>query len=218
MLDSSFPRIVGDVGNPETWDFPVEYAIVPGATPTAIVHEDPTPFLAAFVDKGRELVAQGCTGIATTCGFLALVRSELAQALNVPVAASALEQSAQIVATLPASQSLGILTISKSALTPAHLAAASVSSSAVVHGMEGTSFADTILGDKPELDVPRARTEMVEAARILMEDAPQTGAILLECTNMVPYACAIAQETGRPVYSIYSYLTWFYQSLAPNRF
>ena len=87
-----------------------------------------------------------------------------------------------------------------------------------IRGMEGTSFADTILGDKPALDVPRAEAELVEAATELLADKPQTGAILLECTNMVPYAEAIATATGRPVFSIYSYLTWFHQSLAPSRF
>lgn len=218
MLDSQFPRILGDVGNPDTWDFPVAYAVVPGATPAAVVQDDPGPFVSAFVEKGRELVAQGCTGIATTCGFLALIRSDLATALNVPVASSALEQSAQIAATLPATQTLGILTISESALTSSHLKAAAVPASVNIRGMEGTSFADTILGDKPALDVPRAEAELVEAATELLADKPQTGAILLECTNMVPYAEAIATATGRPVFSIYSYLTWFHQSLAPSRF
>ena len=218
MLDSQFPRIPGDVGNPDTWDFPVRYAVVSGATPRAIVTDDPEPFVQVFIHAGKELVAEGCTGIATTCGFLALIRPRLANSLGVPVAASALEQAAQIKATLPAGRTLGILTISKTSLTPEHLNIAGVPGDSVVAGVEGTRFADSILGNRTTLDVALAGREIMDAARALVSAHPQVGALLLECTNMVPYAPQIAAATGLPVYSIYSYLNWFHQSLAPPGF
>lgn len=218
MLDSRFPRIRGDVGNPDSWPFPVRYATVPGATPAAVVCDDVEPLVADFIAAGRGLVAQGCTGIATTCGFLALIRPRLTEALGVPVAASALEQAGQIAASLPPGQELGVLTISAATLTPAHLRAAGVPDGTPVAGLEGGSFARTILGDRPELDVEAAREEMVAAAVALVAAQPRVGAILLECTNMVPYAPDIAATTGRPVYSIHSYLCWFHAGLSPPRF
>src|SRR4029077_8675520 len=33
MLETRFPRIPGDMGNGQTWPFPVLYKVVPGATP-----------------------------------------------------------------------------------------------------------------------------------------------------------------------------------------
>lgn len=218
MLDTRFPRIAGDSGCPDTWDFPVRYRVVKGATPTAIVCEDPEPFVQAFIAAGRELVASGCTGIATTCGFLSLIRPRLAQALGVPVAASALEQVALIQAGLPAGQVVGILTISAQSLTRDHLQAAGVSLDCPVQGTDGSSFSRTILGDLPTLDVDAARADLVRAAAQLVSDHPNVGAIVLECTNMPPYAEAIAQATGRPVHSIVSYLNWFHAALAPPRF
>lgn len=218
MLDTRFPRIPGDVGNPATWDFPVRYHIVPGATPEAIVHQDPARFVDAFVDAGRALVAEGCTGIATTCGFLSLLRSDLARQIGVPVASSALEQAGQIVASLPPDQTLGILTISGKALTEDHLRAAAVPIRAVIGGMDGTGFAESILGNRATLDVSRAEAEMVDAAQSLLRRAPEIGALLLECTNMPPYARAVSAATGLPVYSIYTYLNWFHQSLSAQAF
>lgn len=218
MLDTRFPRIPGDVGNPDTWAFPVDYAVVKGATPQTIVCEDPTPFVDAFVAEGAGLVSRGCAGIATTCGFLALIRPQLAARLGVPVAASALEQAAQIRATLAPDRTVGVLTISAGSLTPAHLAAAGVPQDTRVAGVEDTDFGRTILGDAPDLDVAAARTELVKAARQLVRRNPRTGAILLECTNMVPYAPDIRAATGLPVYSIYTYLTWFHASLDPRVF
>jgi Asp/Glu/hydantoin racemase len=218
MLDTQFPRIPGDVGNAETWDFPVAYAIVKGATPQAIVCEDTSPFVEAFVAEGRRLVQSGCVGIATTCGFLAVIRPRLAAQLGVPVAASALEQAAQIKSCLAPRQTLGVLTISKRSLTCPHLEAAGVPEDTHVVGLDGSSFARTILGNEKTLDVPAARAEMVAATRRLLREAPRTGAILLECTNMVPYAADIQAVAGVPVHSIYSYLKWFHEGLRARRF
>lgn len=218
MLDTRFPRIPGDVGNASTWDFPVDYAVVPGATPKAIVLDDSEAFIAAFVAAGHKLVENGCVGIATTCGFLSVFRRRLARDLGVPVAASALEQARLIRETLPSSSNLGILTISQESLSKAHLDAAHVPLDTPVVGVADTRFGQTILSDGAELDVARARAEMVQAAMHLLEDHPRTGALILECTNMVPYAADIAAATGLPVFSIYTYLTWFQQSLAPRVF
>ena len=218
MLDTKFPRILGDVGNADSWLFPVRYAVVPGATPEAIVCDDIEPFVQAFIEVGHELVAAGCTGIATTCGFLALIRPRLTAALEVPVAASALEQVAQVQAMLPDKQVVGILTISAATLTPAHLKAAGVPTHCPVQGTDGSSFSKSILGNLTTLNVRAARQDMVRAAQILISDYPNVGAIVLECTNMVPYSDDIAQATGRPVYSIYTYLSWFHAGLRPRGF
>jgi hypothetical protein len=218
MLDTRFPRIPGDVGNPASWDFPVRYKVVPGATPQAVVREDPEPFVQAFVKAGKTLIAEGCTGIATTCGFLALIRPRLAATLGVPVAASALEQAAQIRATLAPHRHLGILTISAESLTAAHLEAALVPADTVIKGVDQSQFARCILGNTPRLDVAASRRELVDACKSLCAHHPDTGAILLECTNMVPYAPDIGTATGLPIYSIHSYLRWFHDSLAPARF
>lgn len=218
MLDTQFPRILGDVGNADSWQFPVRYGVVAGATPEAIVCADIEPFVEAFIAEGRNLIAQGCTGIATTCGFLSLIRPRLAGALGVPVAASALEQAGQVQAMLPAGKRIGVMTISAKTLTPAHLRVAGVPEGTPVQGLEGSSFAASILSNETTLDVLLARQEMVAAALALTAAAPDVGAILLECTNMVPYAPDIAQATGRPVYSIYTYLTWFHAGLMPRVF
>lgn len=219
MLDTQFPRILGDVGNAATWPFAVRYGVVSGATPQAIVLAgDTEPFVQAFIEQGRALIAQGCTGIATTCGFLALIRPRLADALGVPVAASSLEQAPQVLPMLAAEKTLGIITISAESLSDAHLRVAGVPRDTPVQGMEGSSFAQTILGNKTELDVARARAEMVKAAQVLVAANPHIGALILECTNMVPYAADIAAATERPVYSIYTYLRWFEAGLAPEVF
>jgi len=214
MLDTRFPRIPGDVGNPATWNFPVTYCVVKGATPHAIVEGNQTPFVEAFVAAGHRLVEQGCTGIATTCGFLSPMRAYLATQLGVPVAASALEQAPQIQGMSPGKK-LGVLTISGESLNRVHLDAAQVPVESIIRGVEGTAFATSILDNKTHLDVDLACRELVAAAREMLEEVPGIGAILLECTNMPPYATDIARATGLPVFSIVTYLNWFHAGLMP---
>ena len=70
-----------------------------------------------------------------------------------------------------------------------------------------------------QLDIILTRlAEYLEAAAHLVEEHPETGAILLECANMSPYSRAIARETGRPVYDIVSFIEWFHAGLRPRDF
>ncbi|MDH3582215.1 MAG: aspartate/glutamate racemase family protein, partial [Hyphomicrobiales bacterium] len=43
-------------------------------------------------------------------------------------------------------------------------------------------------------------------------------AIVLECTNMVPYADDLQAALNLPVYSIYSFIIWFQAGLRPRAF
>jgi hypothetical protein len=63
-----------------------------------------------------------------------------------------------------------------------------------------------------------AEQDLVCAAKRLIKSNKNVGAIVLECTNMAPYASAIHAATSLPVYSIYTLLTWFHNSLEPKRF
>ena len=44
--------------------------------------------------------------------------------------------------------------------------------------------------------------KLVETLRGMLKEHPEVGAIVLECTNMPPYAQAVAQAVGLPVYDI----------------
>ncbi|MCE8548220.1 aspartate/glutamate racemase family protein [Ruegeria pomeroyi] len=219
MLETRFPRIPGDMGNALTWPFPVQYRVVRGASPDKVVRGDPRVLLDAFVEAGRDLVATGADGITTNCGFLALVQDELRAALGVPVATSSLMQVPMVQALLPPGRKAVILTISKATLSPAHLSAAGVPADTPVFGTDGgRAFTRDILGDAPQIDFAACRQDMLDAADQILAQQPDAGAIVLECTNMVPYAADLRRRTGLPVYSIYSMVTWFQSGLMPRRF
>ena len=67
-------------------------------------------------------------------------------------------------------------------------------------------------GQKEDLAV--AVADVVEAARRLVARWPAVREIVLECTNMPPYAADIQRETGLPVFDIVSLVTMVHTALA----
>jgi hypothetical protein len=217
MLEARFPRIPGDMGNAATWDFPVHYKIVRGATPDLVVRHGAEGLLDSFILAARELVDDGVDGITTNCGFLCLYQRQIAESVTVPVVSSSLMQVDMVNRILPPGKRAGILTISGSSLSKAHLDAASVPHGTPVGTTEGgREFTRAILNNEPELDVALARRDNVEAARQMQQSHPDLGAIVLECTNMEPYAADMARITGLPVFSVQSLVNWFQQGLVPR--
>jgi len=219
MLEAQFPRIPGDMGNAQTWPFSVMYKVVRGASPDRVVRQGAEGLLDAFIGAAQDLVADGVDGITTNCGFLSLVQDELSRAVPVPVVTSSLHQVAMVNRLMPAGKRAGVLTISGSTLTKAHLEAAGVPEGTPIGTTEGLSeFTRAILDNELTLDVDAARKDNVEAALALKDKHPELGGLVLECTNMCPYAADIVEATGLPVWSMTSFVEWFQSGLTPRRY
>ena len=219
MLEAQFPRIPGDMGNAGTWPFPVQYRVVPNASPDRVVRHQAEGLLPAFVEAAKELVAHGVDGITTNCGFLSLFQHQLTEAVSVPVAASSLMQVSLVNSLLPPGKRTGLLTISGSTLTENHLVAANVPLDTPIETTEGgREFSRAILDDEAEMDVALARQDNVEAALRLKHNTKDLGAIVLECTNMTPYAADIREATQLPTFSMTSFVSWFHSGLVPRSY
>jgi hypothetical protein len=220
MLEARFPRIPGDMGNGTTWPFPVMFRVVKGASPERVVLEGARGLFEDFLRAAEDLVALGCEGITTNCGFLSLFQAELSARLKVPVATSSLMQVPMVQALLPPGRRVGVVTVSAQSLTPAHLAAAGCPTDLPFVGTEkGREFFRVLIkGEKDDMDVALAREDILDAGRELVARHPEVGAIVLECTNMPPYAAALSEAVGLPVFDIVSFITWFHAGLRPRRF
>jgi hypothetical protein len=220
MLEAKFPRIPGDMGNAATWPFPVLYRVVRGATPERVVLRGAAGLLPDFIAAAKELVFLGAEAITTNCGFLSLFQQQIAEAVAVPAATSPLMQVPWVQATLPPGKRVGVVTVSASTLTPAHLAAAGAPPDTPIAGTENGKefFRVLIKAEKEDLDVALAEEDVVGAGIELVRADPSIGAIVLECTNMPPYAAALQAVIGLPVYDIYSMISWFHNGIRPRRF
>ena len=137
----------------------------------------------------------------------------------VPVATSSLMQIPLIERVLPPGRRVGVLTVSAANLTEEHLLAAGADPATPVVGTDdGSEFTRAILGDEERLDVAAAGRDVLAAGDALVTSHRDVGAVLLECTNMVPYARALSERLRLPVFSIYTFVTWFHAGLVPRDF
>ncbi|HLF48270.1 MAG TPA: aspartate/glutamate racemase family protein [Methylomirabilota bacterium] len=205
MLDTQFPRIPGDMGNAATFDFPVRYHRVEGASPDRVVRHGQRELLPAFIEGARFLEREGVRAITTNCGFLAKFQPEMAAAVSVPVFTSSLLLVPLVHRMLPPGRAVGVMTVDASALKAEHLAGAGIAPDmkVVVAGMETEKeFTRVLLDDLLTLDVDAARAEHLTVARRMLAAHPEVGAIVLECTNMPPYRADIQMATGLSVFDI----------------
>jgi Asp/Glu/hydantoin racemase len=69
-----------------------------------------------------------------------------------------------------------------------------------------------------ELDVNKSRDELVRVAKRMVSEHPEVGAIVLECTNMPPYAAAIQKEINLPIFDIYTLVIMVYHAVVKKNF
>jgi len=214
-LDTSFPRIEGDVGAARTFPFEVRHATVPGSTVDDVVHRAGDELLPQFVQAARGLVEQGCVGIATTCGFLVRWQRQLAAELDVPVLTSPLLMLPLVNACLPRHRKAGVVTYSAAALSPRVLEAAGADPFTPLAGVDPAGyFSRTIRHGAAELDRSRMSDDVVAAARQLVATHHDLGAIVLECANMPPYRDAVVAALELPVFDAVQLITWFHGAVA----
>ncbi|RLE13533.1 aspartate/glutamate racemase family protein [Candidatus Aerophobetes bacterium] len=220
MLETKFPRIPGDMGNATTWDFPVAYRIVKGASPTRVVREGDPKLLKPFIEAAQDLEKMGVRAITTNCGFLAMFQKEMADAVNVPVFTSSLIQVPLVYRMLKSDQKVGIITVSSRSLTEKHLSAVGADGiPMVIMGTEdGEEFTKVMLEDKLIYDIEKAKSDLITVAERLVTQHPEIGAIVLECTNMPPFAKFIQDKTGLPVFDIYTLTNMVYHTIVRKEF
>jgi len=212
MLDTRFPRIAGDIGNPASFSFPVIYEQLQGIGPADAVSAAPerARIQEALAHNTRRLADRGAVGVSTSCGFLALFQKELAAVSSIPVATSALLLVPQVARTLPTGKRVGVLTASAASLAPAHLEAVGAAVDTPVAGMPADgAFGHTFLGNALDLDRDAVERETLAAGHALVARHPEVGAIVLECTNLPPYAGALRQALELPVYDVLDLLRLF---------
>ena len=199
-LDTVFPRIPGDVGNATTFDFPVRFSVVRGASPKRVVHEQDPALLKPFIEAAQELEAAGCRAITTTCGFLALFQKELAAAVGVPLFTASLLQVPVVHRMLRPDQVIGILTAHSDALNPRVLEAVGADGVPYVVGgsQHAPDFYNVFVQNRDWIDTDLCEAQLVALATGMVEANPKIGAFVCEGTNFSSWGRAIQEATRRP--------------------
>jgi hypothetical protein len=142
----------------------------------------------------------------------------LAARLTIPIATSALIQIPSILAVLPPSRSVGILTFDATRLIPLHLERVGIPPSRChIGGAPQGGLLQRHIRQGVQYVHEEICAELVIAARQLVADYSDIAVLCMECTQMPPFSEAIHLALGMPVYDAYTLGCWFYSGLVSTR-
>lgn len=206
-LDSRFPKPPGHIKYAPTFDFPVLYRTVRGATVERLIRERDPALLAPFIEAARELEAEGVRAITGSCGFLALHQRDIADAVGVPVFLSSLLQVPLVARMLGRGRKVGVVVADSSALGADHLRGAGITDEALaIAGMQDQAqFRDVILrGSRHDLDLELFWDELSGVIGRMLAANPEIGALVLECTDLSHFAPRLHERFELPVFDLTS--------------
>jgi hypothetical protein len=221
MMDSFMPFPPGTPGNATTFSYPVLYEIVRGCDMEHLVYQGDQALLEPMLEAGWRLVKAGVRAVTGNCGFMILFQEALAKELPVPVLMSSLLQLPYISRLLKPDETVGIISASKRSLGPEHLriALGGMEARYVIAGMEEQpAFHAAIHAEVGELDFERIENEVVTVAQTLVEENPSIKALLFECTDLPPYAAAVQEATGLPVFDFTTQVNYVFSAVVRRRF
>ncbi len=205
MLAENIPYPPGTPGNPTTFNHPVIYEIVEGVEIASLKQLNEPDSLSAFIAAGQRLVDKGVVAITGNCGLMIVHQAGMAQALPVPVLMSSLLQLALHPAA-DRTRTIGRRYRFQRERTEA-----------------GTSSWPAV-GRRPILRLPRCRASRTSVPRSSRRpgywtwrrsrpkpsrlprawspSGPMSARSCFECTDLCPYASAVQDATGLPVFDV----------------
>lgn len=218
MLECNIPFVPGDVGNASSYDFPVQYLLVPGATGDAVINRQDPAIAPSFVEAARQLADQGVRAITGDCAYMGAYQQAVADAVDVPVFLSSLMQVPLVLSMLRRQDKLAVLVANGRSVSDRLLSTVGITPEiakrCVFRGLEDKEhFRSVILEETGEMDVERMEAEMVATALELVEDEPAVRAFLLECSDMPPYGAAIQRATGLPVFDWIGFINYVHHAV-----
>lgn len=217
-LDEKVPCPPGTPGNPTTFSHPVIYEVVKGADIGSLIGLNDPDTEPAFLNAARALVDKGVAAITGNCGLMIVHQAALAKALPVPVLMSSLLQLPILADMLGPETKVGIMASSRRNLKAGHLALAGAADIPVALAtMDGCPHFRAA-AEGGVLNFDKVEAEAVQIAQGLVAEHPDVGAILFECVDLPPYAHAVQEATGLPVFDITTLIGHTLSALVRRRF
>jgi len=213
--DVYYPLVPGNVVNACTYDFPVKMKAVPDLDIPGLLSGDPElgePIVRAAV----ELEKEGIRAISGACGFFGFFQKQVAKAVEVPVCLSSLVQAGWIKTTLKPGQRIGVLTADLASVNDRLLESCSIEEPEllIIKDLRHGPHFSAILEGRGSFNNGEVKKEVTSAAVELVKENSDVGALLLECSDMPPYAAYVQRAVGLPVFDFITMIRWLHYATA----
>ena len=221
LLDGDMIWGPGSVANASSFGYPVQFQVAKDLGATDILEQADEYSIAQITQAARTLEQNGARVIVGACGYFIKFQEHVRDAVNVPVALSSLLQIPMIINNLSRQQTLGVVTAIKGQVDDAMLLSSGVDTTEriIVDAIEqGGNFIDCGLG-KTDVFIPdELEANVLATVEQMVTENPSIGAILLECSEFPPFAAAVSDSTGLPVFDFISMIDYFAGALKPRTF
>lgn len=217
LIENFVPFIPGDTANATTYDFPVRFKRMEGVSVERIFRHD-RELLKVVKQSALELKRDGVRAVTSDCGFLAMFQDELSEELELPVFMSSLMQIPFISQIIGKNGRIGIITANEEALTEEVLSGAGIPAvlqkRLSIRGMEDNeAFSGAVIREQGYLDSELMEEAVVQRGIELTEKHSDLKAILLECSLLPPYAAALQEAVGLPVFDFVTMINYVHSAV-----
>jgi len=221
-LDYNYPPAAGDIDCPASYGYDVIYRCVPGLTfEMAQAGKMTMEVLKEFKLAVKWLESQGAVGITGDCGFMMAFQPIARDVANVPVFMSSMVQCPMVSLAYDKFDKVMIVTANDKTLKPqketlmSHCGFNVDDDRFIIIGAENVPGFDAVAnGDK--VDVEFVTPGMVKLVKETLKKNPTIRAIVLECTELPPYADALRAATSLPVWDAITCADYFISAYMDN--
>ena len=222
LLENFVPYIPGDTANATTYRYPVRFQRVPGLSVAKIFAQDASMYN-VVKEAALTLKGEGVRAITGDCGFMALFQQQLSEDVDLPIFLTSLLQLPFMGQIVSKKKTLGVITANNQSLTPNLLRASGVDENLEKRlrsiGLEDDQhFYDAVFVEKGMIDPTLVEKAVVERAVKLVDENPNLGAILLECSMLPPYGDAVYKATKLPVFDYITMIDYVYSVVVKRRY
>lgn len=216
-IDFNYVKLPGNVANATTFSFPVVYEDIVLEIEDLFSGEE--KLLDMVIEAAKKLEKKGVRAIVGACGYFNHFQEQVRDAVAVPVYLSSVLQIPLIKMGLKPDQKIAVLVADGEGANADFFAKANASIEDCIVKEIGSleSFAP-IRYNKPYLDNGRLKADLIAVVQELRANHPEIGAILLECSDLPPYAAALHRATGLPVFDFTTLINWVHSAVVRREF
>lgn len=222
-LDWHYHPLPGDVGSPDSFEYPVYYRAVPGLTFEICQSGKMSPEIQQnfkdaieFLDKER-----GVSVITSDCGFFMWFQKEARLYTSKPVVMSSLALLPSLHAAIGTDGKIAIFSANSTSLGPMHDTVAKEcgvdwdEACYVLVGCQDVEGFEAVASGEP-LDLEKVTPGIVRKAKQVIAEHPDIHAILMECTQLPPFSDDVRAATGLPVFDAVVSADFFIRGFVDN--
>ncbi|HFI0256647.1 TPA: aspartate/glutamate racemase family protein [Streptococcus suis] len=216
-IDFNYVKLPGNVANATTFSFPVVYEDIVLEIEDLFNGED--KLLEIVIEAAKKLERKGVRAIVGACGYFNHFQEQVRDAVAVPVYLSSVLQIPLIKMGLKPEQKIAVLVADGEGANAEFFAKANADiQDCIVQEIGSLESFAPIRYNKPYLDNGRLKADLIAVVQDLRKNHPEIGAILLECSDLPPYAAALHRDAGLPVFDFTTLINWVHSAVVRKEF